>query len=115
MPLITAGAVFALTAGGVYLSNKYRDNKLIQALLLFDKLVVDVVKELNQTVVQDLKNAREDGKLTADEAVQIKNKAIDLILNRLGAGFAKIIEGAFGSIFNLVSTKIEATIFVLKR
>jgi mRNA deadenylase 3'-5' endonuclease subunit Ccr4 len=114
LPLVTAGATFILTAGGVYLSRKYRDNKLVQALLLLDNIVVDVVKELNQTVVEDLKKAREDGKLTADEAQQIKNKAIDLVLNRLGAGFVKIIEVAFGPVLSLISTKIEATLFDLK-
>jgi len=114
LPLITAGVVYALTAAGIYLSNKYRNNQLVQALLILNQLVMDVVKELNQSVVEDLKAARADGKLTADEAKQIKDKAIDLILSRLDSGFIRVIQGVFGSVYPVVSTKIEAAIFDLK-
>lgn len=114
LPLITAGLVYALTAAGIYWSNKYRNNKLVQTLLILNQLVVDVVKELNQSVVEDLKNARADGKLTADEAKQIKDKAIDLVLSRLDDNFIRVIQGVFGSIYHLISTKIEAAIFDLK-
>jgi len=114
LPLIMAGVVYALTAAGIYLSNKYRNNQLVQALLILNQLVMDVVKELNQSVVEDLKAARADGKLTADEAKQIKDKAIDLILSRLDSGFIRVIQGVFGSVYPVVSTKIEAAIFDLK-
>lgn len=114
LPLVTAGITFILTAGSVYLSNKYHNNKLVQTLVIVDNVVVDVVKELNQTVVEDLKKAKGDGKLTADEAQQIKNKAIDLILNRLGAGLVSIIQGAFGQVTGIISTKIEAALFDIK-
>jgi len=114
LPLVTAVLVYALTAAGIYLSNKYRNNKLIQTLLVLNQLVMDVVKELNQSVVEDLKAARADGKLTVDEAKQIKDKAVDLILSRLDNDFIRVIQGSFGSIYQVISTKIEAAIFDLK-
>lgn len=114
LPLVTAVLVYALTAAGIYLSNKYRNNKLIQTLLILNQLVMDVVKELNQSVVEDLKAARADGKLTVDEAKQIKDKAVDLILSRLDNDFIRVIQGSFGSIYQVISTKIEAAIFDLK-
>jgi len=114
LPLVTAVLVYALTAAGIYLSNKYRNNKLIQTLLILNQLVMDVVKELNQSVVEDLKAARADGKLTVDEAKQIKDKAVDLVLSRLDNDFIRVIQGAFGSIYQVISTKIEAAIFDLK-
>ena len=114
LPLVTAVLVYALTAAGIYLSNKYRNNKLVQTLLILNQLVMDVVKELNQSVVEDLKAARADGKLTVDEAKQIKDKAVDLVLSRLDNDFIRVIQGAFGSIYQVISTKIEAAIFDLK-
>jgi hypothetical protein len=114
LPLVATGTVFALTAAGVYLSIKYKNNKLVHGLLILDHLVIDVVKELNQTVVEDLKHANADGKLTSDEAEQIKNKAIDLVMKRMGSGMISVLGSAFGSVFDLVSTKVEATIFDLK-
>ena len=114
LPVVAAGTVFALTAAGVYLSTKYKNNKLIHGLLILDHLAIDVVKELNQTVVADLKRANADGKLTPDEAEQIKHKAIDLVMKRMGSGIISVLGSAFGSVFDLVSTKVEAKIFDLK-
>jgi hypothetical protein len=78
-------------------------------------VVIDVVKELNQTVVEELKAAKMDGKLTKDEAKQIKNKAVELVLKRLGIDMIKIIQTSLGSITDLLSTKIEAAVFDHKK
>jgi hypothetical protein len=115
LPLVTAGTVYILTAAGVYLTAKYRDNKIAQALAVLDQIVIDVVKELNQTVVGDLKKARSDGKLTPDEAAQIKSKAVDLVMKRIGAGIPRILQKVFGSLLALISTKVEATVYDLKQ
>ncbi len=115
LPLVTAGSVYALTAASLFLTVRYRNSRLAQALVVLDEAVISVVKELNQTVVEDLKKARADGKLTPDEAQQIKSKAVELVLTRLGSKVPRLLQKGFGSLFNLVATKIEATVYDLKR
>ena len=111
LPLVTLGATYALTALGVYFTNKYRNNRLVQAIVLLDQVVIEVVKELNQTIVTGLKTAKADGKLTPDEARQVKNKAIELVQNRMGLGWVRLIQSALGPFGQVVGTKIEAAIF----
>ncbi|HEX7714774.1 MAG TPA: hypothetical protein VF531_12235 [Bacillota bacterium] len=115
LPLLTTGATVALTATGLYLGSKLHNKRLAQAVMLLDQIVIDVVKELNQTVVADLKKARADGKLTPDEAAQIKSKAIELIVSRLGLDLIRVIERSLGSVLLIIATKIEATVFDCKR
>lgn len=83
--------------------------------MVIDKIVLDVVKELNQTIVGDLKQAKADGKLSLEEAATIKEKAMRLIFDRLGGSYFKIIQKVFGSAWILISTKIEATLYDLKK
>ncbi len=115
LPVATAGAAYVLTVAGIYLNNRYRNNKLVQALVVLDHIVIDVVKDLNQTVVAELKKARADGKLTPDEALQIKNKAIDLILSRLGVNLIKELQRSLGPVVSLIATKIEAAVYDCKK
>jgi hypothetical protein len=115
LPFITAGTAYVLTIAGIFLSSRYRNNKLASALIFLDKIVIDVVKELNQTTVEELKKARADGKLTSDEAEQIKHKAIDLILTRLGINLIRELQRAFGPVVTLIGTKIEAAVHDSKK
>ncbi len=115
LPLATAGTAYVLTMAGIYLNNRYQNNKLVQALILVDQIVIDVVKELNQTIVAELKKARSDGKLTPDEAVQIKNKAIDLIVTRSGINLIKQLQRHFGPVVMFLGTKIEAAVHDCKK
>ena len=115
LPFLTAAGVYVLTAAGLFLSSRYRNDKLAKALILLDKIVIDVVRELNQTTVAELKKARADGKLTRDEAEQIKHKAIDLILTRLGIHLIRELERNIGPLVVLIGTKIEAAVHDCKR
>jgi hypothetical protein len=115
LPFITTGITVVLTMAGLYLHRNYQNSKLIQALLILDQIVIDVVRELNQTVVDELKAAKADGKLTRDEAEQIKHKAIEMILNRVGGDMLKTIQIYMGPITSLLVTKIEAAVFDAKR
>jgi sorbitol-specific phosphotransferase system component IIBC len=115
LPLLTTGITAVLTMAGFYLNRKYQNSKLTQALFIVNQIVIDVVKELNQTVVDELKAARMDGKLTRDEADQIKHKAIEMTLQRLGMDLLKTIQSSMGPITDLLATKIEAAVFDHKR
>lgn len=113
LPLVSLGATFTLIAAGIYFRQLYQENKFFLALVVVDTIVLDVVKELNQTVVNDLKRAKADGKLSPEEAAEIKDKALHLIVDRLGGSYFKIIQKAFGSVWILISTKVEAALYDL--
>lgn len=115
LPWMTATITVMLTATGIYLNNKYYNNRLVQALVILDQVVMDVVKELNQSIVADLKVARADGKLTPDEAAQIKSHAVDLVFKRLQVDTIQLIQRSLGPISTIISTKIEAVILEHKK
>jgi hypothetical protein len=115
LPFLTTGITVIFTMAGIHLSRNYQNNKLIQALLILDQVVINVVNELNLTVVNELKAAKADGKLTRDEAEQIKHKAIEMALKSLGVDLLKTIQASLGPITSLLATKIEAAVFDNKR
>jgi len=114
IPIVTTGATYALAAFGLYLTNKYHHNKLTQALMILDQIVIDVVKELNQTIVLELKKANIDNKLTPDEIAQIRGKAVEMVISRLGSGIVQILLKYFGGLTEFVITKVEAAVYDLK-
>ncbi|NLG84197.1 MAG: hypothetical protein GX493_06240, partial [Firmicutes bacterium] len=71
IPLIAALLLWVLGQGARYLAARRKESLLAAALFSLNQVVADVVKELNQTVVAELKAKSADGKLTPDEAVQI--------------------------------------------
>ena len=115
IPFISTGVTLFLTLTGFYLHRNYQTNKFTQALIILDQIVIDVVQDLNRTVVADLKAAKADGKLTRDEAEQIKHKAIELIITKMGGDMLKTIQIFMGPIPNILATKIEAAVFDAKR
>ncbi len=115
VPFVSTGITILLSMAGLYLHRNYQTSKLTQALIIVDQIVIDVVQELNQTVVDDLKAAKADGKLTRDEAEQIKHKAIELVLKKMGGDILKTLQAYMGPITNLLASKIEAAIFDAKR
>ncbi|HBF37940.1 MAG TPA: hypothetical protein DDW50_11525 [Firmicutes bacterium] len=115
VPFATTGVTILLTMAGFYLHRNYQTSKFTQALIILDQIVIAVVQELNQTVVADLKAAKADGKLTKDEAEQIKHKAMELVIKKLGVDMLKTIQMYFGPITDILVTKIEAAVFDAKR
>ena len=109
--LLTAFILWALGQAARYLATRRKESLLATALLCLNQVVADVVKELNQTVVAELKAKSADGKLTPDEAVQIRNKAVEMVLLRLKSETLKIVGEALGPIVSVITSKIEAAVW----
>lgn len=83
--------------------------------LTLSELASDVVLELQQTTVEAAKERARDGKITAEEAADIKQLAVDKLKAMLGPkGKAKALK-AFGfdddaQLEAFISTKIEAEV-----
>lgn len=91
------------------------DNEYLKGVLLrLDDAVLVAVKELQQTVVSELKAASADGSLDELEQVRVKEAALANVKSYLGpkglAVLAKILGLSDGSLEKLLSARIEAAV-----
>ena len=96
-----------------YLRAKIENDTLYNATTALADVVYNVVSEVQRTVVDKAKAASADGKLTAEEAEEIKNLAISKIMAQLGPSFAGVLSKTLGGtapLADVVATKIEATL-----
>lgn len=75
---------------------------------------MNVVQTLNQTLVQDLKAASEDGKLTKDDAILIKNNALDMLKNTLSEDIRELLGEVFGDTDVYLSNVLEKVVCQVK-
>lgn len=78
--------------------------------------VRDVVAELEQTTVDEIRKAREDGQITASEAHDIKEKAKGLVELYLGRKGLRELERIFDrdAVERMIESKIEAAVLELR-
>ena len=75
---------------------------------------INVVTSLNQTLVEGLKKASEDGKLTLEDANNIKNTAIIMLTDTLSEDIQEVLEETFGDLQSYLSNVIEKTVVMIK-
>lgn len=78
---------------------------------LLDGVVLDTVDALCQTTASKLKAASVDGTLTKEEADEIKQEALTMILTTVSTDVIDILSLAFGDVTEYISTKIEAAVY----
>lgn len=83
---------------GTYLSLQLGQNAKLKNINDAQKELIRVAKitvdELQQTVVSDLKAAHEDGKLTAQEIAQLREKLLDKTVEKLSASAYALLAAA---------------------
>lgn len=88
-------------------------------LLRLDDAVMTTVKELQQTLVQGLKAASSDGKITSAEKARVKQQAVDRIRAILGPKLIKELEMVLGlgadAVSQYIGAKVEAAVLDLHR
>lgn len=91
------------------------ENEAVQAALAEAQAVADtVVASLQQTVVQGLKQRSTDGKLTADDAREVADLAVEMFLSDLSARSLAVIEENADDIIAYVGNLLEARLLRLK-
>jgi hypothetical protein len=113
----------ALTAASAKLAQLIRakvQNEYLKGLLIrLDDAVLTTVKDLEQSMVEQIKAASADGKITDDEKKQIRDAALTAVKSNLGtkgrAEVAKILGLQGGGMDGLLSSKIEAAVHDLHR
>ncbi len=118
-PLFLGALTWAAAKLAQLIRAKIQNEYLKGVLVRIDDAVFTAVKDLQQTVIEQLKAASADGKLTDDEQKQLKEKALAAVKSHLGTkGIAEAaaILGLGGSALDgLLSSKVEGAVHDLRR
>lgn len=113
--LLLAAGVWAVKKLADYLHAKASSSRLFGALAALDDLVLSAVTSVENTLKPQLTSFQADGKLTPEEAKQLKDAAIAAVKATLGTeGWAtlqkllSILVG--GSIDDLLAQKVEVAV-----
>lgn len=117
-PLLLALLGWTAARLGQFIAARVNNEYLRGVLLRLDDAVFAAVRELQQTVVDDLKSASADGRLSQADKARLKQDALLTIRSHLGdrglAELARVLGLDTGEINKLISTKVEAAVHDLK-
>lgn len=82
---------------------------------LLDGIAREVVVGLNQTVVDKLKEASADGKLTPEEINSVSAQALETVKVILGVRGIAALQSIFNDIDSLIASKLEYAVVQAKR
>lgn len=114
-PFVALLTTYLLTLAVQYLSSKVKNDKLKEAINQIGQSAMSVVKEMNQTVVAELKMAAEDGVLTPEEAAAVKAKALARLVEIAPNQAMKIIESQTGALAATLEALIEEAVVNAKQ
>ena len=102
-------------AAFVWLKEKTQNEALMSAIEEAQVVADGVVAGLGANVVEGLKRKNEDGRLTADEAVQVMETAIGQFLCNLSERSLEVIESNADDVAEFISNMIEQRLTVYKK
>ncbi|HQE19898.1 MAG TPA: hypothetical protein PK607_15475 [Aggregatilineales bacterium] len=73
-----------------------------------ERVAYDAIDATNQVLVEDLKEASEDGKLTREEAARAMRKAMEYFQNHITPGALQVLQAAYGPIEQWLEEYLEA-------
>ena len=118
-PVLIAALTWAAAKLAQLVRAKVKNEYLRGVLVRLDDVVFTAVKDLQQTVVNEIKLASADGKITDAEKRRIKDQAIANAKSHLGTKgigeLAKVLGLDSGAIDGLLSSKVEAAVHDLRR
>lgn len=110
--VFTCVIVPVMTALFKWLRSKTKNDALITALSEAETIATNVVSSLQANVVEALKSASEDGKLTDQEVADIRKKALNMFLSDLSKKSYDVINANADNIAawvqNLLETKVTS-------
>ena len=110
--------ISAIGIFGTWLLNKIKQQKGLENIAMATEQVIQAaqvtVRELQQTLVGNWKEQQENGKLTAEQIVELKQKAIEITLKKLSEPTLKLLESAKIDVEVMITSATEAYIDELK-
>lgn len=96
------------------IKEKIKNDKIKACIDIVANDAVNIVYMLNQTVVDGLKEGSIDGKLTAEDAANIKAQAFNMLLNTISQDVKNTINDVYGDLDTYLSNVIEKTVVQAK-
>ena len=81
---------------------------LIAAIAEAERVAVDAVQATNQVLVNGLKEASDDGKLTKEEAQAAMRMAVEYLQSHMTPGALQVLQAAYGPIEEWIESYLEA-------
>lgn len=106
-PVFLALVTTLVSIGLVRLNRWIKAKGGSEAALAVDQVVSSTINELNATIVKDVRAAAADGKLTRQEAMEIKDRAVSQVMGQLPPAVAKTAIGVLGDLEAFVRGKVE--------
>ena len=91
-----------------------KNKKVKEAINIVSEDAINIVLTLNQTIVEGLKAASVDGKLTVEEAAGIKTKALNMLKSTLTTDVRDTLGMVYSDIDSYLETVIEKTVVQVK-
>ena len=117
--VIEAALLMAITIFGAWLTSIIgKKTALTNINIAKDEVIVAAqltVEELQQTVVEGLKAAHEDGKLTKDEIAVLGQKLLDGVFAKMSTPTAQLLEAAGVDLVSLIRGAGEAWLLEIKK
>ena len=117
-PVFMAALTWAAAKLATLIRSKVDNEYLRGALVRLDDAVFTAVKELQQTVVAEVKAASADGKIDDAERTRIKDAAIANVKSYLGAKglgvLAELLGLSGGTLEQFLGSRIEAAVHDLR-
>ena len=111
-------ALMLIGVAGAWLMAKLAERQKLASIAAATNEVVgaaiETVSALQQTTVEKLKAAHEDGKLTKDEISDLGTMLLDMTMKKLSAPAVKVLEAAGKDISAMIRDAAEAWILTIK-
>jgi hypothetical protein len=116
-PLLLALLTLASAYAAKLINAKVRNEYARGALLRLNDAVATVVRETQQTTIEDLKAASEDGRIDPEELEEIQANSLQRVRVYLGKRGVSELERVFDrdAIEEAIKAKIEAAVLDLKQ
>lgn len=115
--ILAEGMAVLVLAAGAWVSKKLTDDLKLKSIgRATDELTratVETVGELQQTLVDELK-AKNGGKLSQNDVLELRDKAVKLTINKLSAPCKKILEASAVDVIAKIHGIAESTIGATK-
>ena len=117
--VIEAALLMAITIFGAWLTSIIGKKTALTNINIAKDEVIGAaqltVEELQQTVVEGLKAAHEDGKLTKDEIAILGQKLLDGVFSKMSTPTAQLLEAAGVDLVSLIRGAGEAWLLEIKK
>lgn len=117
--IIAALLMMLISVGGAYLTSLIARNEKLKSIGMATQQIIDAALqtagELQQTIVNDLKEASADGKLSKEDIATLGRDVVELTLLKLTQPTKDLINGAGGDIEAIIHGATEAWLEEIKR